>query len=365
MDIRIEIINKALKNETMESPDNDTLKELARVFHENSMLPYLYKVFRIEGLKSTYFKASLLSQSNDVCAAEITKAFNEAGIKHFYFKGQALKSLYEDKALRLMGDIDLYVDPNRFEDAIAMMQQLGYSKKESEDHHVELEKKNHMVELHRRMVPLNSKWYEFFANPLDNAKLVDGSLYKLDDTFHLLFILTHYVKHVIGNGAGIRPFIDMYLMLLKLNISQDKLNSGLEVLGLQTAWNTVLNVINYVFGYSLLSFEQIDFTNEFIGYTFNCGIHGFGENNTRVLADFEGKKRSKIGYLFSRWFISYSRMKQIYPFTRFILLLPLGYIVRFFDLLLHHRKKLNTIVKADTDSSKRLIEMMEKAGIVE
>lgn len=365
MDIRIEIINKALKNETMESPDNDTLKELARVFHENSMLPYLYKVFRIEGLKSTYFKASLLSANNDNYCKEITNLFNEHGIKHIYFKGQVIKKLYDDKALRLMGDVDIIVEEKKYSEAIKLLEANGYIKEDEAEHHAELKKKNFEVEIHRLMMPTDVKWYNFFSKPFENAHLVDKAQYALDDTYHFLFVVIHYLKHVIWNGAGIRPFVDMYLMLTKLDIDNKKLNEGIAKLKLEKVWNTILNMLYKLFDFQKYPFEKQDFIDKFFEYTVNCGIHGYGEKNVQVLGNPKGKKKTKIGYLFSKCFAPYSSMKKLYPFTKCVLLLPLGYIVRFFDLLINRRKKLMRVVNSSNEKNSSLSELMEMAGIVE
>jgi hypothetical protein len=98
----------------------------------------------------------------DVAAAEVTAAFDAAGIPSILLKGPAIAHwLYEDGERRAYGDVDLLVSPGRFEAAERALAQLGFRHRnlettrlgqESHHEHWRRDVDGALVELHRTLL---------------------------------------------------------------------------------------------------------------------------------------------------------------------------------------------------------------------
>lgn len=164
-------------------------------------------------------------------ASEIKKILataEERGIQLVLFKGLAVAALYYDPNLRTTSDADMLVDSDRMQDAISMLEELGFESVEdgAKEHVPVFVKKGKMpvkVELH------DCLWEDYEgkqAEILDSLELtkkdtlikqscigINFTTLGIDE--HFIFQIYHIVKHLFFEGISLRYFTDITLYVNK------------------------------------------------------------------------------------------------------------------------------------------------------
>ncbi|MBU1660855.1 MAG: nucleotidyltransferase family protein, partial [Chloroflexi bacterium] len=159
----------------------------------------------------------------------ILAAFAEANIPVILLKGAALaQTIYPDPALRPMGDLDLLVEKDDLERAVASAQNLGYWEDIVElrpglswemglGHHIHLQNEQHAnLELHWRLIGGADDWRSPPAEWVwAQAEQSDPKKpYQVLNTHaHILYISAHQaLQHGLAN-ARLIWFYDVYVLL--------------------------------------------------------------------------------------------------------------------------------------------------------
>ena len=146
-------------------------------------------------------------------------------------------------------------------------------------------------------------------------------------------------------------------MLEKLNLDFEKINPFFKQYKLEKFFNTVLNELNILFGYNALPFEVNEYAHALIDFSLESGIHGNGENGDQLInAQRNAKGNNKLKFLLSRWFIPVKSIFTIYPWTKSIILLPLGYVFRLGHLVFRRRKELKHVLNTEKLESNTLFD---------
>jgi hypothetical protein len=160
---------------------------------------------------------------------KVYEKISEAGIKALLMKGASLRTVYPDPELRFSSDEDIwigYADYNecdkllvregfkcvRGDESPEVNQDVGYSDKRS-DIFIELHLNPVGVEYQTR-ISLNNQILVFFETTSDYK--YENHLFKsLAPTENLIFILCHFMKHFLSQGATIRMVTDILLFMKK------------------------------------------------------------------------------------------------------------------------------------------------------
>lgn len=343
------LINASVSSETLsKSLLKDADKEFYYCLKEQTFLPMLYQVFKDERFFHYYASSHLIHEQFNKIVKEIQSILNENEIEHIFIKGSILKNLYPDENVRMFGDIDFIVKEKEYKKTISLLKNNGFVYIHLCEHHTEMKKDGLLIEVHKKLFDSDERGNKFFLYPFDHLKLINEYSYTLEDSFHFVYVVAHYAKH-LSLGAGIRPIIDIYLMIINFNLDWTYINESLKELKLDKFFNIVLNEINIIFGFNDISFfSNNDVANELIDYSINSGIHGFGKNNSMTANGVLHKAGgNKFKYLLMKLFIPLKSLFTIYPWTKTIILIPFGYIYRFFSLLFNkqHRKKFKQTLK--------------------
>lgn len=285
-----------------ESPELDTSVEsiLVTKAKEQALQPFLYYVYGKEQYKSYYITASIVQEGYIKLQKEITALFNASHIKHLYFKGSVLYTLYPDPALRTRGDIDVYVDSSKFSEAKTILLQEGYTLLSIDSqHHIEFMKNHLIVELHYMLFD-DFRAISYFKDPFSLSNQQEQYLYAFTNENHFLYCLHHFAIH-LRLGAGVRYLLDFYYMLKKWDMDKTILHRLIQQEDYMKLYHNILNAI-----YVLSKEELDDFPKEdvsfFLEYLIQSGIHGFGEENKREEKGF-GIKNQKWKAIFSGTFM--------------------------------------------------------------
>ncbi|MBQ2945373.1 MAG: nucleotidyltransferase family protein [Clostridia bacterium] len=265
---------------------------------------------------------------------QTTAVLEELAIPFVPLKGAVMRSYYPEPWMRTSCDIDILLHREDIDKAIAALtERLQYTVNDVEAmHDISLTTpKSVHVELHFDLVEegraqnavdvLHSVW--------DNAVLRKNSncWYEMTDAYFYFYHIAHMAKHFENGGCGIRPFIDLWL--LEKTDSADKASRDklLENGNLLTFANASRSLCEVWFGGK----EHDELTLKMQDFILHGGVYGSSENRVALQ---QSKKGGRLGYLFSRIFIPYAKLKRYYPILeKHRWLTPFMQIRRWFMLL--------------------------------
>ena len=187
---------------------------------------------------------------------EITKVFNELGLRSCVLKGQGITMLYPNPLRRQCGDIDLWVEGNR--DDIYNTLKTRWKVGDTVIHHADVEIfKDTPTEIH--FIPsftyspfVYRKYKKFFKKCGDrqfaNYNESVGFACPTPD-FNAVYSLMHISHHVLHEGIGLRQLLDYYYILKSLGKEQQlQVFEEMKHLGLAKFAEAVMYVEQQMFG---------------------------------------------------------------------------------------------------------------------
>lgn len=302
-----------------------------------------------------------VSEQQLYAVKEIFSAFNEQKIDYLPLKGTVLKELYPKPEMRSMGDADILIKTEQYDKIKAVMQKLGYTEIVESDHEFIWNKQNVHIELHKRLIPsYNKDYYEYFGYGWQLAiESENGTTeFKMSDEDQMIFLFTHFAKHYRNSGIGIRHIVDLWVYRQnKTKLNEDYIERELKKLQLNDFYVNILKTLEVWFGDG----QDNDKTDLITQIIFNSGVYGTHE--TRVLSNAykktisgENVKNVRITAFLKTAFLPYKFMADKYPVLKKIpILLPIMWVVRFFDILIFKRDKIKTQINDfETSSAERI-----------
>ena len=313
---------------------------------KQGLLPFLqyFDIFMREDCREIFFPYVAAAVYEDVRqTAEIDRlleAFEENGIYCMPLKGIRTKKLYPASELRTMGDLDILYRKEQTDELRRVMQKLGYTWSGEASKHDHYEKDRRIVEMHKELLPAESRAYRHFLNIWDRARPESGKKYcyqmSLED--HYLFTLYHLIEHFIRGGIGIRMVLDIYILSELPELDNEKVAAELEKLGIDEFEKNIRNLAQRWFSQPLQSQQdsagqkdniEPDSLAELEEYIVNGGIFGNAVNEQTNNALRYG---SKAKYLRNVIFPSYKTMQSVFPWLNSPLLLPAAWVNRWWNV---------------------------------
>lgn len=314
---------------------------------EKRLEQYIHKaVFRHEGLVFEY--------------GQICKALEQAQIPFLPLKGSILRDYYPEAWMRTSCDIDILVRREHLESAVAYLtQNLQYEETERATHDVSLFSPSGVhLELHFDLVEedrannstevLNTVW--------DDVSLCSGCQYRyqMSDAFFYFYHIAHMAKHFELGGCGIKPFIDLWILEHRPTTDKERRERLLQESGL-TQFALACQRLSRVW----LESEGMDeLSLQMQNFILHGGVYGSADN--RVVLQ-QRKHGGKLGYIFSRMFVPYERLKRYYPvLEKHRWLMPFMQVRRWFMLLNPRiRKMAKKELKTNSNLDKAQAEQMK------
>ena len=155
----------------------------------------------------------------------LNRKLQAAGVKPLVVKGLICRNLYPNPDYRQSGDEDLLIPEAQFDVCHQVMTDFGLFTSTPEDQlHSSFEIPYYKqgsplyIELHKHLFPPESAAYgdmnRFFEGVFDRAvaeQTRGGTVYTLDHTDHLFYLICHAFKHFLHSGFGIRQVCDIVL----------------------------------------------------------------------------------------------------------------------------------------------------------
>ena len=338
--LRSAVFSHELDSGLFESFDSEKLDELYSLSKKHDLAHLVAAALDKENLSddgetgkrfSDEIFAALYRVENQIYETErICHVLSAAKIDHIPLKGAIIRDLYPEKWMRTSCDIDILVRECDLSRATEVLKnELKYTCDEKKDFHdVHLFSENGIhLEFHfniRENDPqldnvLDRAWE--YAHPLDKNSFE----YRMTPEFLIYHIVAHASYHFVGGGCGIRPFLDLFL-LLKEDFDPDILHQLCADSGIDEFFTAMKHLSDVWFGES----EHTPLTARMEEYVLSGGVYGTREANVAARQDARG---GKMGYIISRIFVSYDHLRRRYPTLRSRVAVPVYQARRWIDLM--------------------------------
>lgn len=328
-----------------EGTDPEKLFHFAERHRVTALASYALKKLNSPAEKAAPFQKELLrtaarhtAQQRE--AEELSAAFSEAKIRHCFLKGMRISALYDIPELRFMLDLDILIEPGRFDDAAEIMRGRGYRMGDGDAKDTMFSKPPFLlVELHRKLKYDYDPAGEYYVNPFEVLYSSEQEPYVLQmaDEDFFVYILSHTAHHLTSAGTGLRSVIDDYFLRQKLlpRCDEKLLSEKLRASGLEKLNRQMQKLTDHWF----CGGESDELTKRLADYILLSGVYGNTDNAYLIGILRHGSEHaSKGGYVWQRLFPDRETMLQnfsvlrkapvLWPFCFFLRLLKSAFSAR-------------------------------------
>lgn len=232
----------------------------------------------------------------------LCRLFASRGVPVVVVKGQVVGALYPHPELRMPGDIDFYVAPADWDNAMRLVKDSwkpNFHKDEDGEQHVAFNHDGTLFEMHYNLYKFYDKRNQAFFDGLlaynishkSTARVpgVDGAVPVLCPPDNVLYTFLHLYHHLVELGCGLRQFCDVAVLLSRFEQTGEnvgRLRNDLESLGFMGAFRAVGAVLVDYLGLPAAKFPfpigEADrkHSGEILSIVFwggNFGFYGVGE----------------------------------------------------------------------------------------
>lgn len=302
-----------------------------------------------EKFREKFFTSVFRYERTEVDYQNICDELEKSCTKYIPLKGSVIKNLYPQPWMRTSCDIDILIHTEDLQKTTLLLKKnLNCIEVGSSLHDVTLKTANgNLVELHFDLIEdgramnaaeaLGQVWDYSYPESENSFR------YKMKDDLFLLYHIAHIAKHFESGGCGVRPFLDLGIILHKSEMWNKKAEQLLQKANLFVFANAVRNLTEVWF----FGKEHNQLTLQMQKYIMSSGT--FGTKGNELVAR-QSKSGGKLKYVLSRIFLSYDELKLQFPILKkYIFLTPFCEICRWFKLFFYNksfnRKKNINVVK--------------------
>ena len=323
-------------------------------------------------IRNRLLAAAMISAKQMTMARQLCTVFQEHAIDHMPLKGTALKSLYPSEEMRSMGDIDVLVRQEQYDQIRRLMLSFGFQEGVQSDHEYIWDKDGVHIELHKRLIPAyNKDYYAYYGDGWQLAR-PSGTPFRYEmsheDTFVYLF--THYAKHYRDAGAGIRQVLDLYVYRKNYpQMNESYIQGKMRLLQLDRFYENTLHMVDVWFGEAThTEASQLISVRLFAGGVFGDRESSLNSTMLKQMKLYGSVGKVKALNWLKRAFPAYGSMRRLYPcLDEHPGLLPFMYISRGINIVIHKRNRLHEYVLEDgmlnDDSVRAYQAMLHNSGL--
>ncbi len=340
-EILIKIIKGIIENKSVDIPENtdfNKIMKLAYAHRISGFVAYACKYYDIEESIKTKMATEIYKTAARHTAQEhevkgLSEDFTKAEIEHCFLKGLKVSSLYDIPEMRFMLDIDIFINSEKYEQAIEVMKNRGYEVGCADEKDCSLSKKPFLnVDLHQELKYDYDLGYEFYEKVNERLVSIPDSFEKLMSNEELyVYLLSHTAHHFATAGTGIKSVIDHYYILKNLLPKCDGqlLSEYLNKSGLKGFDETFTRLTKFWF----MNGESDETIKEMSDYIILSGAYGtdinFYVNSVLRISD------NKKSYFLERLFPKREWLSYRYPILKkHKMLLPVFWGVRIVSTIL-------------------------------
>lgn len=340
--IRSAICGAKLSETELSSCKEELLPELLAVSKKQDLAHLLILGLKQNGLLSQdaqktnekiMMQAVLRYEQLNYDFNQVCQVLENSAIPFIPLKGSVLRRYYPEPWMRTSCDIDILVHKKDLDSAIeCLVKTLNFELTGRATHDVSLYSPQRIhVELHFDLVEEGraNKAINVLNQVWDNASVCDGFNYKyeMSDEYFYFYHIAHMAKHFETGGCGIRPFLDLWLLDKIEGVSQikrDELLASAELIQFANVSRRLSRV-----WFSGADMDELSMQMQ--NFIFDGGLYGTSNNRVAIQ---QKRKGGRFGYMLSRIFVPYSKLKRYYPvLEKHPWLMPFMQVRRWFMLL--------------------------------
>ena len=296
------------------SKRNDTAHLVGYALEQKGIISPDDKIFA--SFQKRQYIAEFRCEGMEYEISRMRELFESCGIQFILLKGAAIRKYYPEGWMRTSGDVDILVRREVLEQAEELLiSRLGYKSGVETPHDRSFETEGGIhIELHFSLMEEGKgrDSHSVLDNVWDEAHPVRDGSCELEISAEMFYCyhIAHLAKHMRGAGAGMRPFMDLWLMNTNFAYDREKLNALVERCSLGVFAGLCDELSEYWFGNGT---ELSPKANKLALFVLNCGIYGSEENRIVLQRKDNG---GTLDYIRSRLFYPRSEMERIYPFIK-------------------------------------------------
>lgn len=376
------LIKSALTGEKLALPEGFSLETAEKLIRSQSLAPLIYrgafncgidgKSEMMQRYQMQYFQHLVSSDKQMRAVERLYELFEENGIDYMPLKGCNMKKLYPRPEMRSMGDADILIRLDQYDQIKPLMRAMQYEKIAESPYDYCWQNADLNVELHKRLfAPAQTILCDYFGIGWERAHQDVGCRYAMSREDEYAYIFSHMAKHFRFCGIGARHLVDLYVYRQAYpEMDEVQVEQTMEWLGLLDFYRNICRTLRV-----WLDDAPADPVTELITeYVFNSGSFGTTENKMyaeellRANQKQVRTKNSRLKSLISTIFPPKDLMQRSYSILyKYPILYPLFWPVRWVDVLLHRRKnigkKLNIIRDMTDEKVTGHEQMMRLMGV--
>jgi len=261
---------------------------------------------------------------------KLMEEFDKQGIDYCFLKGIITTPMYPKIGLREFADNDILMRDEDSKKVYEMMTNRGYKAAAlhgvHDSYHLD---PFYNFEFHRNLFNEDFCFHKYYNDIWSRVKKKmedpNNHEYLLSDEDFYMHHYAHFYKHFSHGGAGVRSFVDTYIIREKIFRKE---GFNYEFVHEMLEKNKLIEFENNINDKVDLIFKNPDaLTYQDLVYMMESGTYGIKRNH--VNNELDKKKGNKVAYMFGRIFLPYRTMKTIYPVLIYVpILLPFCYIAR-------------------------------------
>lgn len=358
----ITLMKCAINGECVQLPDGFSIEEAENFAAKQNITTLIYegavkcgispKEPAMQRMFQRYVQLMLHSERQQIAIERLCKAFEENGIDYLPLKGCNMKKLYPKPELRYMGDADILIRGEQYDQIRETMINLGFKAGVESHHEYHWHNEGIHIELHKMLIPSTSRsFYDYWGSGWDRTKQLCDCRYTLSSEDSFLFLLTHFAKHYMGSGAGCRYLLDLWIYLRMQNkMDLNYLEQELSKLQLLEFYLNIRILLSVWFDKKETD-SRTDYMTDFV---FSGGSWGNWKNEQLATA-IDGKRlrsQNKMSLIITKLFPPSSRLISRYPVLKKAgFLIPVCWLHRIICSLFFETEKLKRGMYILTDVS--------------
>lgn len=356
-----------------EDTDFQKLYSLAQSHRVTAMIaPLVMKSQLPDGQVKGKFSKELFKNSARYSAQErerqeLSQLFSDNQIRHCFLKGAKVGDYYNNPDCRFMLDMDLFVEPEKYDLAGELLLARGYEiNSNADDKDTSFIKKPFLiVELHRELKYEYDKGYDYYISAFERMTSPDGFNMNMTNEDFFVYILSHSAHHFENGGTGIKSIVDHYFLRQKLKPQCDSaiLRERLREIGLAEFSEKTDMLCDFWFENG----EGSDIIREMSDFVILSGV--FGNKTNFYLSAFA---KGRLGdtadsYLLKRLFPPLKNMAFRYTVLKKLpFLLPLFWCVRIISAVFDRDRisaEAKTVTSANNGKKQQQKDFLENIGL--
>ena len=278
------------------------------------------------------------------------------GINHLFVKGAAIRELYPYGEVRTSGDTDVIVEAKNLNKAADILCEHGFVQEQRNDIQNVLFFKDEEFEIKSYLDGVNTVCERYFEDVFSDKSInVIGNTYYLKDVYHLVYVISHMLRHLSIGGVGIRQLMDIDVLIRNGSVDIDEFFEIVNQLGILKSSTVLLSLAKEYFNTPIdIDFnidEQLKASLESV--MLRGGVFGFAISDHATgrlvksinTSDNKGFKSSLKAFI-SMVFPSKKYLYRTYKYSdKCHLLLPVAFFHRLFDAVFKRGKSNSKAVK--------------------